>query len=114
MRQDSNQDGGTLMQLKNLINRKNVPSKPKADMNACEDFLDLVMTSHILAAGMDLLQMTSLEDDPHSPYSHLICITKLIQEERNSDQSLQGCCNSVYQPGHTTGEISSQEVRLLC
>ena len=67
MRQDSNQDGGTLMQLKNLINRKNVPSKPKADMNACEDFLDLVMTSHILAAGMDLLQMTSLEDDPHSP-----------------------------------------------
>ena len=55
------------IQLKNLINRKNVPSISKADMNACEYFLDLVKTSHILAAAMDLLQMTSLEDDPHSP-----------------------------------------------
>lgn len=35
-------------------------------MNACEDFLELIMTRHILAAAMDYLNMSTLEDDPHS------------------------------------------------
>lgn len=51
------------MQLKNVVNRSNVPS---VHMNACEDFLELILTSHILAAAMDYLNMTTLEDDPHS------------------------------------------------
>ena len=33
-------DGGTLYQLRNSINRRNVVSSPDNDVNACEDFLN--------------------------------------------------------------------------
>lgn len=70
------------MQLKNLINRTNVPFKPKSDMNACEDFLELIMVSHILVAGMELLQMTSLEDDVHSPLLPLNFASQRVSKKR--------------------------------
>lgn len=48
-------EGGTLYQLRNLINCRNVVSNPSKDVNACEDFFVLVVTVHILVAGMDIL-----------------------------------------------------------
>lgn len=50
LRKDSSQD---VVQLKNLINRTNVPPVPESDMNACEDFLNVILTGHILAAAID-------------------------------------------------------------
>ena len=32
---------GTLFQLRNVINRRNVSAKPKADVNAAEDFFEI-------------------------------------------------------------------------
>ena len=55
---------GTLYQLRNLINRRNVVMDPKDDMNACEDFFELTVNAHILAAAMTILGMNSLSDDP--------------------------------------------------
>jgi L1 cell adhesion molecule like protein len=55
---------GTLMQLQLLINRKNVKNEPKQDFSACEDFFMLVVTSHILCAAMEHLQMNTLDDEP--------------------------------------------------
>ena len=46
---------GTLYQLKNLINRTNVPSDPKHNLNACEDFLGVVLEAHIIAAANTML-----------------------------------------------------------
>ena len=43
------------MQLRNLINRRNVPKKPKQDVNACEDFIGIVAIAHIVAAAMEVL-----------------------------------------------------------
>ena len=63
---DSSQDGGTLYQLRNLINRKNVVSDPKKDMNACEDFFQLITNAHILAAAMQKFDMRDLTDRPSS------------------------------------------------
>ena len=59
---DSSQDGGTMYQLRNLINRRNVVTDPKKDMNACEDFLELITNAHILAATMQKFDMKSLTD----------------------------------------------------
>ena len=42
----SSQEGGTLYQLRNLINRRNVICDPKKDMNSCEDFFELVTKAH--------------------------------------------------------------------
>ena len=38
--------------------------KPKDNVNAAEDFLDIVTTGHILTAVMTYLEMTSLDDTP--------------------------------------------------
>ena len=53
-RDTSSMDGGTLHQLKNLVNRKNLPKKPKNDMNACEDFFQLVGIAHVAAAAIEM------------------------------------------------------------
>lgn len=57
---------GTLYQIRNLLNRKNVRKSPKRDVNAAEDFLEVVITGHILAAVMTYLGMSSLHDSPSS------------------------------------------------
>ena len=57
-------DHGTLYQLRNLVQRRNVGKKPKKDFNAHDSFFSLVTTSHILAAAMELLGMDSLDDHP--------------------------------------------------
>ena len=55
---------GTLYQLRNLINRRNVTKKPKSDVNAAEDFIEVVTISHVLTAVMTYLGMSSLTDVP--------------------------------------------------
>ena len=59
----SAREHGTLYQLKNIINHTRV-AKPKDDFNACDDFFEIVITGHILAAAMDMLGMESLQDTP--------------------------------------------------
>ena len=55
---------GTLYQLRNLINRRNVVASSKDDMNSCEEFLELVVTGYIIVAVLDFLAMSSLSDSP--------------------------------------------------
>ena len=54
---------GTLYQLRNLINRRNVGKKVKSDMN---DFFELVVTGHIIACAMQLLGMSAIDEVPSS------------------------------------------------
>ncbi len=51
-------------QLRNLINRKNIPSEPKKGVNAYEEFLEVVGVAHVVAATMEMLQMEDMEADP--------------------------------------------------
>ena len=60
-------DGGTLHQLRNLINRKNLPSKSKQDLNACEDFIEVVGIGHITAAAKELLEEKSMDPAKMTP-----------------------------------------------
>ena len=57
-------DHGTLYQIRNLIQRRNVGKKPKKDFNAHDSFFNLVTTSHILAAAIEVLGMDDLDDTP--------------------------------------------------
>ena len=56
-------DKGTMYQLRNLINWRNV-IKDSKNVAACEDFILLLAEAHILAAAMTLFGMESLEDTP--------------------------------------------------
>ena len=53
---------GTLCQLRNLINRRNVSGKPKSDVNAAEDFVEVITIAHILTAVISYLEMSELSD----------------------------------------------------
>lgn len=59
-------DRGTLFQLRNLIRRRNVPSKCKKDTNSCKDFITIVVTGHIISAAMQKLGMLSMDDIPQA------------------------------------------------
>lgn len=55
---------GTLYQLRNLLNRRNVKASPKSDVNASEDFIEVIISGYILAAVMTHLGMSSITDLP--------------------------------------------------
>ena len=63
----SSKEIGTLYQLRNVINRRNVTAKPKKDFNAHDDFFTLIVTGYVLGAAMEILGMENLEDDPCGP-----------------------------------------------
>lgn len=56
----SGMEKGTLYQLRNLINRRNVVKKVKSDMNASEHFFELIVTGHIIACAMEMLGMSAI------------------------------------------------------
>ena len=41
---------GTLFQLRNLLNRRNISTSVKSNVNAWENFLNVVTKGHIVAA----------------------------------------------------------------
>ena len=65
-RKGTSSEKGTLLQLKQLINRTSVPREPQKDMNASEDFLQVIFISHIIAAALQYFGMKSISDQPTS------------------------------------------------
>ena len=53
-----------LSQLRNLVHHTNVVSDPAKYFNACDDFIMLIVTCHILTVSLKVLDMTSLNDTP--------------------------------------------------
>ena len=45
---NSNRDGGTLLQLCNLLNRSAVPNDPIDNINAIDDFINVALEGHII------------------------------------------------------------------
>ena len=60
-------DGGTMYQLRNLINRQNDTNDPSHNVDASEDFFLTIVEAYILNAATDLYQMKSLSDHPVDP-----------------------------------------------
>ena len=58
-------EGGTILQLKNLLNRTNVPRDVHKDVNAVDDFVQVALSGHIIAAAMECFGMKSLGDKPN-------------------------------------------------
>ena len=61
---DSFQDKGTLYHLKILLNQHQVTFNDSKirDFNACDDFFKVCVTSHIVAAATELLNMATIDD----------------------------------------------------
>ena len=61
---NSAEQHGTRYQLRNRLNRRNVVKNPKSDFNACHDFINLITSSHLVAATLETLNMKSVHDVP--------------------------------------------------
>ena len=58
-------DGGTLYQLRNLINRRNVNNDPSHNVTPSEDFILTVLDGYIVNAAMNIFKMESCTDVPY-------------------------------------------------
>ena len=54
---------GTLLQLKNLIHRTSYGKQPKHNMKASEDFLEAVLSVHIITAAKEVMAIQELPVD---------------------------------------------------
>lgn len=58
---------GTLFQLCNLLNCRNVVKDVRNDMNATNDFFKTVEVGHIVMAAMQFFKMQTIDNDPQNP-----------------------------------------------
>ena len=79
---DSAADKGTLRQLQHLINRTNVPARPKKNMNAAEDFVQVVVIGHVTALAMTHFSMVTVHDEPK--HSDLSKVSQCHKREKDS------------------------------
>lgn len=63
LKKDSIAEKGTLSQLK-IILKRNLPNKVKDDPRAVEDFLELVLDAHLVAAALTYFGMEKVKDIP--------------------------------------------------
>ena len=47
------------------MNRTNVPREPQKDVNASEDFLDVLFIGHVITSALQYFGMNDIEDDPN-------------------------------------------------
>lgn len=55
---------GTLLRMKNLLHRTSVPQDPAKNVNTCEDFLEVVTITHVIATAMQYFRMHAINDTP--------------------------------------------------
>ena len=57
---------GTIYQLRNLINWRNVTKQAKSNVNANKEFLEVCVTAYLMVAVLDFLGMAELNSLPLS------------------------------------------------
>ena len=80
----SSLEGGTLQQLRNLINRRNIGAATNVvgHVNDVEDFLTLIIRCHVVAAVMHFFSMSSADDEPHTSTFPANIATLPLDEQR--------------------------------
>ena len=74
-------DHGTLVHLRNLLQRRSVTKKVKSDPTSCEDFFLLVVEAYVLHAVMSAFEMSSLDDNPSAQ-----CFDNFLQKSKEERQ----------------------------
>ena len=61
-RKGTSMEGGTILQLKNLLNHTNIQHDAQKDVIAVDNFVQVALSGHIIAAAMEYCEMESLGD----------------------------------------------------
>ena len=59
----SAREGGTLYQLRNVINRRNVATDVSSNYHNASSFIDIVGDSHIIAAALEFFRMEKVDSE---------------------------------------------------
>ena len=86
-------DKGSLYQIRNQLNRTNVPSDVKKDFNSCEDFIDIVTSSHMVAAALSTFRMKTVSETPDSS---VVAPDLWIQPKKERKEAMDKLCAKVY------------------
>ena len=74
---------GTLYQLRNVLNRRNVVKSPTSNVTVCEEFFLSVVEAHIVTAAMTLFEMTTTNGSPSTTYFPDSFSSLTIPEQQN-------------------------------
>ena len=55
-------DTGTLFQLRNVINRRNVITDVSKDLTACKEFMQLATIAHVMSAAIHIAGVTNMSE----------------------------------------------------
>ena len=80
----SRSDKGTLFQLRNLLNRRNVSKQPKDNFDACDEFFNTITDSHVVAAAMKIFNMKLISDTPCLPLTKDVCLLHSKEERQDA------------------------------
>ena len=89
----SSNDWGSLFQLKQLVNRTSFGKEPKHNMKATEDFLCVVLFSHIIAAA-DVC-MDQLSSDNCNEIAKVL-VKQFVKINLQEQETSTGPGDSVY------------------
>ena len=115
-RKGTSMEGGTLLQLKNLLNRTHLPRDPHKNVNATEDFVNVIFTGHVIAAAMKYFNMNAIGDIPDKSLIPSN-IESLSQEEKkailfsNIETLLHSVVNLTLPGEHHTNNAEVDGVR---
>ena len=89
---------GTMYQLRNLINRTNVPKDPQDNMNAAEDYFLLLLHTHVVAAAKTIMKLNPQSSVTELARLIIVNYLRLPQvDDSKRDHSLSSCdADGVY------------------
>ena len=79
--------------LRNLINRSSIPSNPEKNMNAAEDFLLLLLHTHVVAAAR---VMQSINPTANVADLAKLIIINYVRLPRSDDEDTEKCEDGVH------------------
>jgi len=85
--------------MQNLIKQKSVGKSLKHCFNACNEFLNITTTGHILSAALKAFGMATLDSQPSEGI--IPCPEDAwtqIDNERQNREVEQKCCGEIHQP----------------
>ena len=84
--------------MRNLINQQNIGKLPKHCLNACNDFLNITITGHILSAALKTFGMATLDSQPSEDIIPCPENTWTQIDTVFVGAVEQKCCGEIHQP----------------
>lgn len=107
-------DKGTLRQLQVIINRQNLPAQVKDDPRAVEEFLEVVLDAHIIAASLQYFGMDTTESVPTRNIDLENILGLPLEQQKSAFYGAIAHIVNEYALRHTHSAVPSCETTIPC